>query len=81
MFSMKKSAGLLAASLILLPMLAACGPEAASTPTPVAPTATSAPAVQPTDTTAPATSTTAPEETPTEEAVAVVPRGEADAAA
>ena len=71
MFSMKKSAGLLAASLILLPMLAACGPEAASTPTPVVPTATSAPAVQPTDTTAAATSTTAaPEETPTEEAVA-----------
>lgn len=73
MFSMKKSAGLLAASLILLPMLAACGPEAAPTPTTVQQaTATAPPAAQATNTTAAAPTDTvaAPEETPTEEAVA-----------
>lgn len=69
MFSIRKWAGFLAAGMIALLVLAACGPEAA-TPTVVQPTNTSAPAVQPTDTTAPPapTNTTAAEETPTEAA-------------
>ncbi|MDQ5826025.1 MAG: ABC transporter substrate-binding protein [Chloroflexota bacterium] len=77
MFLKKKFAGVLAAVLILLPVLAACGPEAAPTPTTIAPTATSAPAVAPTDTTAPAraTNTTAPEETPTEAGAVASPTG------
>ena len=73
MFSMKKSAGLLAASLILLPLLAACGQEAAPTPTTISATATTA--VQPTDTTAAPTDTAAPEETATEAAPVASPTG------
>ena len=70
MFSMKKWAGFVVASMIALLVLAACGPEAATPTTVVQPTNTSAPAAQATDTTAPAaaTNTTAPEETPTEAA-------------
>lgn len=75
MFLKKKFAGLMAASLILLPLLAACGQEAAPTPTSVSATATSAPAAPPTDTVAAPTNTTAPAETPTEAAGATATVG------
>ncbi len=79
MFLKKKIAGVLAATLFLLPVLAACGPEAAPTPTTIAPTATTQPAAAATDTTAPAepTDTAAPEETATEPAAAASPTGSA----
>ncbi|HEX8230938.1 MAG TPA: ABC transporter substrate-binding protein [Chloroflexia bacterium] len=78
MFLKKKFAGVVAAIMILLPVLAACGPEATPTPTTIAPTATTQAAAAPTDTTAPVadpTDTAAPEETPTEAAAVASPTG------
>lgn len=80
MFLKKKIAGLMAATLMLLPLLAACGPEAAPTPTTIAPTATTGAAAQPTNTTAAEpTNTTAAEETPTEVSPVASPTGGAAA--
>ena len=78
MFLKKKFAGVLAAVLILLPVLAACGPEAQPTPTTIAPTATTQVGAQATETTAPVagpTDTVAPEETPTEAGAVASPTG------